>query len=214
MMYLIKDNGWMMLIKLLRNIDQDLDKQNIDKKYKGLYQSIITRICNQLLHDWINHEIINLELPIYFDYKDNHVQYQVYEYISDKYIMFFDTISDSRTIDYINFSKILSKTLKTKCKIEYRIVKKYYTNLLDKYYIVDLHDTELPSDTNIFRKILKEIANKTLDKTSVVQTIDRERLKNQNRCFVNNLCNLLYFCTLYKNLPTKVLNNIILFAIL
>ena len=167
-----------------------------------------------MLHDWINHEIINLELPIYFDYKDNHVQYQVYEYISDKYIMFFDTISDSRTIDYINFSKILSKTLKTKCKIEYRIVKKYYTNLLDKYYIVDLHDTELPSDTNIFRKILKEIANKTLDKTSVVQTIDRERLKNQNRCFVNNLCNLLYFCTLYKNLPTKVLNNIILFAIL
>jgi len=78
----------MTLIKLLRNIDWDLDKQNINKKYKGLYQSIVTRICNQLLYDWINHEIINSELPIYFDYNDNHVQYQVYKYISDKYIMF------------------------------------------------------------------------------------------------------------------------------
>ena len=75
-----------------------------------------------------------------------------------------------------------------------------------------MHDTELPSDTNIFRKILKEIGNKTLDKTSVVETIDRERLKNQNRCFVNNLCNLLYFCTTLivkieenlKSLQTKV----------
>ena len=66
---------------LLRNINWSLDKQIIDEKYKGLYQSIITRICNQLLHNWINHEIINLKLPIYFDYNNNQVEYQVYEYI-------------------------------------------------------------------------------------------------------------------------------------
>lgn len=206
---IIKDNGWMTLIKILRNIDWSLDKQIIDEKYKGLYQSIVTRICNQLLHDWINREIINSELPIYFDYKDNHVEYQVYEYILDKYITFFDMISNYHTIDYINFSKILFKTLKTKCKIEYRIVKKYYTNLL-KYKIVDLHHSYLQSDEGIFKKILEEIANNTLYKTSVVQISEQQKLENQNKCFVKNLCNLLYFCTRYKNLPIGVLNNIIL----
>jgi hypothetical protein len=106
---IIKDNGWTTLIKLLKNINWSLEKQIIDEKYKGLYQSIVTRICNQLFHDWINREIINSELPIYFNNKNNHVEYQVYEYI-----IFFDMNSSSHTIDYINFSKILFKTLKTK----------------------------------------------------------------------------------------------------
>ena len=211
---IIKDNGWMTLIKILRNIDWSLDKQIIDEKYKGLYQSIVTRICNQLLHDWINREIINSELPIYFDYKE-HVEYQVYEYIPDTYIKFFGMFPNYRTIHYINFTKILFKTLKTKCKIEYRIVKKYYTNLL-KYKIVDLHHRYLQSDEAIFKKILEEIANNTLNKTktSVVQISEQQKyiqnLQTSNKCFVSNLCNLLYFCTRYKNLPIDVLNNIIL----
>lgn len=195
---IIKDNGWMTLIKILRNIDWSLDKQIIDEKYKGLYQSIVTRICNQLLHDWINREIINSELPIYFDYKE-HV-----------YIKFFGMFPNYRTIHYINFTKILFKTLKTKCKIEYRIVKKYYTNLL-KYKIVDLHHRY---DEAIFKKILEEFAYTTLNKTSVVQISVQQKyiqnLQTSNKCFVSNLCNLLYFCTRYKNLPIDVLNNIIL----
>ena len=120
------NNCWTKLFGILSELDSSFDKYKSDKKYPGLYQTIVTRLCKQLFIDYTNPGVSKIPTSFSDVDKKRIVFFNWYMDDNNKVTRRFDIIS------YKNFSKILFNTLR-------KIYKKFtYTiknNIISEQFI-------------------------------------------------------------------------------